>query len=222
MINQLKNIFSKKPILITCIGFLVLGPVNSFSKSKMDLLTSDKAAKKAGSQNTIPAYSRRKDHAIGIGLGQTFLHGEFSDNGDDKITADLFYSYRASHSFDFFTDIHFSKHKYKNKNTKLSGVALGIKAKIYQIDAFSPFALGGLGFYRPILTRELDGVLTESISKVAFGYHIGAGADLKLNDRVTVGILAHYHNPFDVQQEDQASDVEGSYFKLLITGLYYF
>ena len=216
--------YLSKPILFISMGFFVFTPNHSFSKSKIKELTSNETAKKAA---VTPRPSRKissgqKVHAIGIGLGQTFLHGEFADNGDDKITPDLFYTYRASHSFDFFANIHYSEHKVKSRKAILSGLALGIKAKMYQIDAFSPFLLGGLGFYRPVLHREVDNKIVKTKSKITFGVHLGAGAELKLNNRVAVGVLGQYHNPFDVQQEDQSNEVEGSYFKLLITGLYYF
>ncbi len=61
--------------------------------------------------------------------------------------------------------------------------------------------------------------LVDTEKKTAFGIHLGGGADLRLNDNFTVGILGHFHNPFDVKQDD-GMDVEGSYFKLLITLLY--
>ena len=37
-------------------------------------------------------------HSLGIGLGQTFLTGDFGENGEDSITVDLYYKYKASYS----------------------------------------------------------------------------------------------------------------------------
>jgi len=98
---------------------------------------------------------------------------------------------------------------------------MGIKTKFYQIDNFSPFAVAGLGFYAPKVRREIRGQLVESETKVAFGYHFGGGGDLKLNDKVTVGLYGSFHNPFDVKQE-LGPEVEGRYYKLLITAFYSF
>lgn len=160
-------------------------------------------------------------HSLGVGVGQTFLAGDFSDNGDDSITGEIFYSYSASHSFDFFSNLHYSKHEFSDKSVVLPGLALGIKAKLYQFDSFSPFIVGGLGFYRPQVTSNPGTGPVKSEAKTSFGNHFGIGAELRLNRHYSMGLLAHYHNPFDIKQE-LGPEIEGSYSKLLITGLYSF
>ena len=50
---------------------------------------------------------------------------------------------------------------------------------------------------------------------------MGAGIDLRLNNKVVVGLLGHYHLPFEVKQDD-FENVKGSYFKLLLTAMYQF
>jgi opacity protein-like surface antigen len=92
---------------------------------------------------------------------------------------------------------------------------------MYQFDNFAPFALGGLGFYRPSVTRMVNNQIVESDRKTTFGWHLGLGADLKLNLNYSAGILAHYHHPFDVQQ-DLGPKVSGSYCKLMMTFMYSF
>lgn len=160
-------------------------------------------------------------HSVGVGVGQTFVVGDFKDNGEDKITFDLLYNYRASYSFDLAVTAHHSKHSFQDRYVRLSGVTIGIKARLYQFDSFSPYILGGFGFYNPKVKRYVKDDLVESKSKVIFGTHFGAGGELQLNNKFAVGILAHYHNPFDVKQE-LGPEIEGSYSKLLITGLYTF
>lgn len=163
-----------------------------------------------------------KVHALGIGIGQTFLNGDFADYGEDKITADLMYDYSASHSFSFMANLHYSKHEFKKTSTTIAGLALGLKAKLFNFDSFSPFASGGFGFYIPEVKRtNNEGKLADSEVKVTFGYHLGAGADLDLNQRVKVGVMFMLHNPFDVKQDEQA-EVEGAYHKLLLTVYYKF
>ena len=160
-------------------------------------------------------------HSIGLGIGQTFLWGEFEANGDDRITGDIFYTYSASYTFDVLVNLHYSEHKFRNRDVKIAGTAVGIKGRIFQMDSFSPYLLGGLGFYRPKTTRIMNGGPLTSEDKLTFGSHFGAGADLRLNRNFTVGLLGHVHNPFDVKQE-QGTQVEGSYFKLLMTMMYSF
>lgn len=158
-------------------------------------------------------------HAIGIGLGQTFLLGGFNKKGDDKITVDLLYTYTASYSFDLLINLHNSSHSFKNKEVKLRGLTMGIKARYYEFDAFSPYVMGGLGFYAPQIITSSG----TSDRKTTFGLNVGAGMDLRLNDQFVVGLMAHYHSPFKVEQEDSnISDVNGSYFKLLMTIMYQF
>jgi opacity protein-like surface antigen len=211
--------FYKKPAIILIAGFSFLAQAKSIKD-----LTSTKASKKVENQVAEVAKmtgTATKVHMLGVGLGQTFLKGDFADLGEDKITAEIFYDYSASHSFDFMANIHYSKHEYRNYEAIISGVAVGIKAKLYNFDAFAPFASGGLGFYSPKVTREVNGELKESESKVTFGYHLGGGADLDLNKKVKVGMIGMIHNPFDVKQDYQPK-VEGSYFKLLMTAYYKF
>ena len=162
-----------------------------------------------------------KVHSLGIGIGQTFLKGKFDDYGEDKITWDLIYTYAASHSFDFIADFHSNKHEFRQQWVRTTGLGLGIKAKIYQFDAFAPFVTGGLGFYQPKVRRFVNGVLTESETKTSFGWHLGVGAELRLNRHFSTGLLAKVHNPFDVKQE-VGPEIEGSYGKLMITGMYTF
>jgi opacity protein-like surface antigen len=175
---------------------------------------------KEETQKPAPATSTDREihkHAIGIGLGQTFLLGQFESYGDNKITGDLLYSYTASYSFDVLVNIHFSNHEYKDKEVKLTGYVMSIKARSYEFDAFSPYLLGGLGFYSPQIVDGDD----ESELKSTFGFNLGAGVDLRLNEKVVIGLMTQFHKPFEVKQEE-TSDIRGSYFKLLLTAMYQF
>ena len=162
-----------------------------------------------------------KNHSLGLGIGQTFLIGDFSDHGEDKITLDLFYTYSASYSFDFVVNLHYSTHEMRNQEISIPGIAFAVKAKAFQFDQFTPYILGGLGFYRPQATRVQNNMTQETESKFTFGTNLGVGFDLRLNDKVSFGLLFHYHNPFDVDQ-DLGEPLEGSYSKLMIVSSYTF
>jgi len=118
-------------------------------------------------------------------------------------------------------NLHWSKHSYLRQDVTVKGMALAIRAKVWQFDAFSPFFLGGFGFYLPTAHRLVNGVRTETREQLVFGMNLGGGVELRLNDEFSVGVIAHYHDPFDVRQEN-APDLEGSYMKLLIMGMYTF
>ncbi len=196
---------------------------NGFSKVPFTELTTANNATDTTSEATISNQipSDLNVHSLGLGLGQTVLAGEFRERAEDGISADLLYNYSASYSFDLYANAHYSEHKFKQEVVKLPGINAGIKAKFYQYDSFSPFIIGGLGFYRPFVKRYVEDQLLSSEEKITFGLNFGAGIELILNRHYAFGILAHYHNPFDIKQEN-GPEVEGSYFKTLLTGLYRF
>jgi hypothetical protein len=71
------------------------------------------------SHSTSPR--RLQQHGLGLGLGQTFLFGDYSNHGDDKITMDFFYSYAASYSFDLIVNAHMSEHEHRNEEDESDG-----------------------------------------------------------------------------------------------------
>ena len=177
-----------------------------------------------GTQERSPtsySSSKLKGHSFGIGLGQTFLHGDFSKNGQNSITIDAYYEYKASYSFDLLVNGHFSGHTLGEKESTITGLAAGIKGKILNFDAFTPYFMGGLGFYLPTLKRIVNDNILESKSKLTFGTHFGIGADLDLNENYSVGLITHVHNPFDIDQELDP-EIEGFYYKILFTLFYKF
>ena len=101
--------------MLVMIGtFFVSG--HAFSENENNLKSNN-----ATTPNTDPAPASRapepripnglKKHSIGIGIGQTFLVGEFEDLGENKITWDLLYSYSASHSYDLLMNFHHEKYR---------------------------------------------------------------------------------------------------------------
>ncbi len=219
------NLNSFKSIKIaTLTTFLLVGVSVVSAKSSIQNLTSKENTKEVPAPpSTSPASSSNgtQEHSIGFGLGQTFLYRDFSKNGEDKISAELLYNYSANHSFDLLINYHYSSHSLGNTETIIQGLVSSVKAKLFQFDNLSPFVLAGLGFYSPKVKRLVHNTLKESETKIVFGWNMGIGFDLKLNRHFMTGMLLQYHNPFDVQQ-GLDPEVEGSYFKLLLTSYYTF
>jgi hypothetical protein len=163
------------------------------------------------------------NQAIGFGIGQTFLLGDFKDYASNsKLSADLFYLYRASYSFDFLINAHSSSIKGDSgQKIDLKGASFNIKGKLFDFDAFAPYIMGGLGFYFPRATRLNGNTLERTESKMTLGLNMGLGADLQLNERYSFGLLTVYHKPFRLKQETQSS-LEGSYFKFMGTFFLFF
>ena len=83
-----------KYIVLTCIISMVqvMTVFAAGPKSKIGKLTSQENEQQATNNNWLSVTSSKlKVHSVGIGIGQTFLFDDFEDNGDDSITADLFY-----------------------------------------------------------------------------------------------------------------------------------
>jgi hypothetical protein len=179
---------------------------------------SDDVEKTSASSNYSSSSQRKlQQHGLGFGLGQTFLMGNYGRYGQDKITMDLLYSYAASYSFDLLVNAHLSDHRDEGDRMKLMGLTTSFKGRLVEYDNFSPYVLGGLGFYAPKAKREGEW----TAQKIAFGLNLGGGVELRLNDHYVIGLMGQLHWPFKVQQDGQ-SDLKGYYTKLLITGMYLF
>lgn len=175
----------------------------------------------SSSTPSAPAQRRLQQHGLGLGIGQTFLLGNYGKSGEDKITGDILYTYAASHSFDLLVTGHNSQHQDNKKRMRVRGLTAGVKGRFVEYDNFSPFIHGGLGFYAPQARRRVNTTYKWTDQKITFGLNFGGGFDLRLNDQFVVGIMGTLHAPFKVTQDDQ-SDLKGYYFKLLLTGMYLF
>ncbi|MFG1493476.1 outer membrane protein [Halobacteriovorax sp. GFR7] len=216
MISKISKSILRPAVILA--GLFIFGVQTQAQTVKQ--LTSSKSAKKNSEAAAAAALLSGQElhiHSIGIGIGQTLLMSDLQDNGEDKITAELFYNYKASYSFDFYANLHYSKHEFENSYSKIAGLLFGAKGKLFHYDAFQPFFAVGLGFFRPQIKTETY----KSDAKTVFGYQLGAGADFDLNRKISVGAMASFNDPFDVDQENR-SDVEGYYFKVLLTVFYKF
>jgi hypothetical protein len=117
------------------------------------------------------------------------------------------------------SNIHFNELDHKGQRLTLRGITTAVKFKLYQIDEFAPFVMGGLGIYSPHELREVNGAFVKSNKQAVMGWNAGFGVDLRLNQKFMVGMLVHYHDPFDIEQ-DIGEKVKGAYTKLLVTLLY--
>jgi hypothetical protein len=199
---------------------LLLGSSMSLNATTVKALTSKKSAKKVAQQLPTASFATGlKKHSFGLGIGQMFLRGGFADHASNKMSVDLYYNYGVSYTFDLLTNLHYNESDKLGNSITLQGITTAIKFKLYQIDEFSPFVLGGLGIYYPEESRYVDGTLKKANAAATMGWNFGFGADLRLNDKFTIGMLFHYHDPFDVEQ-DIGPNIRGAYSKLLVTLLY--
>lgn len=205
----MKKLFCYSKAMLTSMAFLFL----SLSFSAM--------AQKPTTAESSSTVRQLHTHSVGVGLGQVFLYGDHDDYGDSGLGVDLFYAYTASYSFDLLINAHYSSHSSGQEKTTLWGTTVNIKGRVLDFDAFSPYLLAGLGFYAPKNRRFVGGNLKDSSGKIGFGFSIGTGADLRLNNRVSMGLMLAYHSPFDISQ-DNDPEVSGSYLRVLLNAMYTF
>ena len=191
------------------------------SAPKKDVAEEALADETPSQSYAAPAQRRVQQHGLGLGIGQNFLLGDYGKNGNDKIVADVLYSYAASHSFDLLINAHSSSQKKDKRRMRTRGLTASIKARAVEYDNFSPYILGGLGFYAPQAYRPYKDGYKWTQQKITFGLNFGGGVDLRLNDKFVVGVMGTLNWPFKASQDNQ-SDLKGYYFKLLLTGMYLF
>ena len=187
----------------------------AFSQSKIEKMTT------ADGEKTLPE-TRVDDYlkisSLGLALGHTWLYGDYANYGSDGLSWDIYYDYSASHTFDLLVDFHWNGYSNNSGGSEtLIGLVPSAKIKFYQFDNFTPFLILGLGFYYP----EAQGNGFESNNRVVLGLTYGAGLDLRLNRMFKIGAIFQIHNPFAVNQEN-GSEFDGSYGKLLLVGFYSF
>lgn len=163
---------------------------------------------------SLPSSGDQKQ-ALGFGVGQTILLGDFNKYGHNDMSLDLFYEYQASYLFSLLANIHQQTFKGdRGQKTEVGGFNVQIKGKYFDYDSFSPFWTAGLGLYYPQLTRQRGSALQETESKGVFGAVVGSGVSLELNQRFNFAFLGQLHLPFRIKQSNDSS-FQGQYLKLM-------
>ena len=140
---------------------------------------------------------------LALDLGQVFLIGDLGKYSD-SIGSQLHYTYGVSDLFGFDSGLGYSEHS----DGKFSMLSLtpGLRLNMSWYDKVVPYAIFGLGFYKPSYpdntTATPGGSTTtslsasSSISAVLFGVHLGPGIDLELNKNLFFGAALTFHNMF--------------------------
>jgi len=158
-------------------------------------------------------------HSVGFGLGQYFLTGAFDNQGDDGLGFALRYNYLGTGDvFHLNANLLYASLG-GEQDFKMWGFTGGVKANMIYLDTLVPYAVAGLGFYNPSVSIQgsREGSLT-------FGFHLGVGADLVINDQFELGGELTFHNPFDTDTDTKAGkvDLNGAFFTMMIRGGYRF
>jgi len=152
---------------------------------------------------------------LAIDVGQIFLMGEMGANYSDSIGSQIHYTYSASELFAFDTSIGYSTHS-EGKLSLASGLA-GLRTHFGWYDKVVPYAVIGLGFYRPIYRNT--GALSEIPSaSTLFGVHVGPGVDLEVTKNLFFGAALTFHDIFATTKpkENASPLIGGTYTSFLL------
>jgi len=195
--------------------------VLSITKPAPDYVYADRAERKPASKKVTKTKKKTKIEKIKestflkrsrfmFGVGQNFLQGEqFKNHGSEEIGIDFYHLYKVNPKFELATNYHSNTFDNGSKDVTLSGINFGLKFNLLTDSHLTPYAIAGLGFYKPHVSSIDD-------SKFALGNHMGAGIDLRITKKIGVGALFHHHNPFDVKTSG-GERIKGSYNKLMLT-----
>jgi hypothetical protein len=120
----------------------------------------------------------------------------------DSIGTQLHYTYGVSDLFGFDSSLGYSEHS--DGRYSMTTLLTGLRMNLSWYDKIVPYAVFGLGFYRPSYKdanpqpASLNGAATSgsSVSAVLFGLHLGPGIDLELNKNLFFGAAVTFHNMF--------------------------
>lgn len=158
---------------------------------------------------------------VSLDVGQVFLMGDLGTNYSDSIGAQLHYTYGVSDLFAFDASLGYSDHSDgKFSMTTLLG---GLRTNLAWFDRVVPYAVFGLGFYRPsyqtVYTSALSGNSTSSsVSPVLFGVHLGPGVDLALTRQLFFGASLTFHDVFGSLKQTPAGPISvgGTFTSFLV------
>ena len=141
-------------------------------------------------------------HNLGLDLGQIFLMGDLT-KFSDCIGSQLHYTYGTSDLFGLDTSIGYSEHS--DGKYSIASLLTGLRVNMTWYDKVVPYALVGLGFYKPnykdlsnAVGATASSALADlpSISPFLFGIHFGPGVDLQVSRNLFFGAALTIHNMF--------------------------
>lgn len=147
-------------------------------------------------QNAVSPFSPGSNN-LALDVGQVFLMGNLSTNYSDNIGGQLHYTYGVSDLFGFDSSLGYSDHA--DGKFSMTTLLTGLRTNLSWYDKVIPYAVFGLGFYRPSF-EVVQGVganqVPSSVSPVLFGVHLGPGVDLEVTKQLFFGAAITFHDIF--------------------------
>jgi hypothetical protein len=135
------------------------------------------------------AFTQSKDNSITFNTGMVFPGKKLSEEYNPGLFAGIDYQFHDN-PFSFFIEGNlnfFNTRVDMNGNTTTEGILDLTAGPRYFVDLkkFHPFLDFGMGFYNDTKSYY--------ITSLSFGFRLGAGTEIKINDNFDVLIKAKYH-----------------------------
>jgi hypothetical protein len=145
--------------------------------------------------------------------------GDLASNYNDNIGAQLHYTYGVSDLFGFDSSLGYSEHS--DGKFSMTTLLTGMRTNLAWYDKVVPYVVFGLGFYKPSYSLGAAGpsLISESVSPILFGVHLGPGIDLELTKNLFFGAALTFHDIFGSQRftaDGRAQEVGGTYTSFLL------
>lgn len=149
---------------------------------------------------------------LSLDVGQIFLMGGLGKDYADNIGSQLHYTYGVSEMFAFDASFGYSNHD--EGDYSMTSLLTGVRTNLAWYDKVVPYAVFGLGFYRP--SERITP--TSSVSPILFGVHMGPGVDLELTRNLFFGTSLTFHDMFGTSKmtAEGRKDFGGTYTSFFI------
>lgn len=152
-----------------------------------------------------------------VDIGQVFLMGDLGSRYSDAIGVRAHYTYGVSDLFGFDTSLGYSDHS--DGKYSMSTLLTGLRTNLAWYDKVVPYAVFGLGFYKPSYQLSALTGETGTMSPLLFGIHIGPGVSLEITKSAFFGASFTFHDVFGATKITPAGktvELGGSYAAFLL------
>jgi len=141
------------------------------------------------SMNTLSA--DEGDFSFGLNFGQSIFASDSMDVfGGNALAYGAYFSFAPSDIIGLVLNFNYSPYSKNTNEADLLYGTLAVQVKS-SYDMLIPFFGAGLGFYRNTISGIEEG------SSTGFGINFGAGLDILVLDKMTVGFATNYHSVFN-------------------------
>ena len=203
----------KRATILGIFAFMCLVAFMAAGTSPCQAATSQSKIVQPSSDSDISPYSPGSNN-IALDLGQVFLMGDLGNQFSDAIGGQLHYTYGVSDLFGFDGSLGYSSHS--DGKFSMATALMGLRTNLTYYDRLIPYAIYGLGFYKPSYSS--------SVSPLLFGLHFGLGADLEITHQIFFGAAITLHDVFGNEESTPAGPIStgGTFASFLLHAGYTF